>query len=219
VLAETATKETRLWRAWLAGSLEMLFFATVSLWLLTAPAVFQVYYPVVQNRADLSDASVIVQWLSSDHRERSLNLELNGKLVPAELRHYSDVRRVFRWFRPLTVGVALTFAMTLLLVPPSLKALAACQWRGLIFWSGLLLAIGGLAWWDWNHFFALVHHPFFGDQSWRLPHQAYSLRLFPARFWQIVAGAVLLLPLLASASLAVAFAAIQSRAPHLCSRS
>jgi hypothetical protein len=92
------------------------------------------------------DAAAIVNWLSTSHRERSLNLALtDGKLGIQELKHYSDVRRVFRRFPAVLVGLALASALLILAARPSLGLVAAAQWRGLILWAGLLLGIGGLA--------------------------------------------------------------------------
>ena len=182
---------------WLLGALEVLLSIALVLWLLTLPVLFRAYYPVLKISKHTHDAAAVVDWLSTSHRERSLNLALtDGKLGIQELKHYSDVRRVFRQFPSLLLGLALASALLIAAAGPSLGSVAAAQWRGLILLAGLLIGIGGLAWWDWPRFFALVHHPLFGDRSWRLPDDAYSLVLFPAEFWRIAVAALLLSPLL-----------------------
>jgi Protein of unknown function (DUF1461) len=104
---------------------------------------------------------------------------------------------VFGRFPTIVFELALATVVLALAWRPPRRLLAAAQWRGLLFWAALLAGIGGLAWWDWPRFFAWVHHPFFGDRSWRLPDDAYSLVLFPTRFWRILAAAVLASPVVA----------------------
>jgi len=199
----------RSWTIWLMGGLEVLLVMAAAVWLLAVPSVFRAYYPVLQPARYTQDAHAIVSWLSTSHRERSLNLALTeGKLGRKEVQHYSDVRQVFRWFPWLTGGLALATVLLWLVSKPRAPQLLSAQGRGLLVWGALLLIIGGFAWWDWKAFFALVHHPLFGDRSWRLPDNAYSLQLFPAVFWRATAAAVVLAPglLLGSTALLVQLA-------------
>jgi uncharacterized membrane protein len=189
--------------AWLLGSFEVLFCMAVTLWLLTSPALFSRYYPPLHISRHTRDAEAIVKWLSTSYRTRSLNLALtSGQLSSKELHHYADVRQVFRWFPRLATGFLIGLLALVTLARPVLPALARAQWRGLLVWSFFWLILGGAAWWDWNWFFARLHHPFFGDTSWRLPDAAYSLQLFPARFWRLAVTAVALGPLTVLGALA-----------------
>jgi uncharacterized membrane protein len=194
-MAVTAWKQQTI--ACLLGACEVLFCMALSVWFLTLPPVFRAYYPALRVSPHEHDAAAVVSWLSSSHRERSLNLALtDGKLGEKELRHFSDVRRVFRpWPKLLLVLGGLTVFL-IAAAPARRPALRAAQWRGLLFWAALVFGIGGLAWLDWPRFFAWVHHPFFGDVSWRLPDNCYSLVLFPSRFWRMAAAFVLFSPAL-----------------------
>ena len=185
--------------AWLLGALEVVLIAAGTIWLLTCPAVFRLYYPALKPSSHIHDAVAVVEWLSSNYRERTLGLTMQeGRFDTQELKHYSDVRRVFKRFPELMAILALAFVLSLLSSTKTWRIIAAAQWRGLLIWSILLAVVGGLALWDWPRFFAWVHHPFFGDVSWRLPDDAYSLVLFPASFWRLAVIAVLVMPVLIS---------------------
>jgi uncharacterized membrane protein len=180
------------WLAWLLGGLEVLLALVMTVWILSVPAVFDVYYSLLNVSPHRQDASRIVKWLSSTQRERTLNLALiEGQLGPKELKHYSDVRRVFGSLPGVVAALALLTAVLLAITRSSLQVLTAAQWRGFCLWLLLLVSLGGLALWDWTTFFAWAHQPLFGDRSWRLPKGAYSLTLFPASFWRTLTAAVL----------------------------
>jgi hypothetical protein len=181
--------------AWAVGLLELFLFLSVALCLLIWPPVFGGIYRAVGVSTHPRDATTVVRWLASADRERSLNLALTeGQVGPKELHHYSDVRRLFRWFPRLALGAAVGLALVLASGQASRRLLAAAQWRGFWVYAGLIMVLGGLAWWDWKLFFAWLHHPFFGDTSWRLPKGSYSLQLFPTSFWRVVTAGVLLAP-------------------------
>jgi uncharacterized membrane protein len=183
---------------WVLGGVEMLLSMAVAIWLLTSPALFRLYYPVLHISPHTHDAIAVVDWLSTNSRERSLGVAMQDRrLDNRELKHFSDVRRVFGHFPKAMAVLGAIMALLLLAGRGRLATIALAQKRGLICWSLLLLIIGGFAWWDWQRFFAWVHHPFFGDVSWRLPDEAYSLVMFPARFWRLAVIAVLLTPALA----------------------
>lgn len=179
--------------AWTLAGLSVLTIHALMVWLLTIPAVFSVYYPWLVRSGHTRDAVTVVRWLSSSQRERSLALAVTDrKLGLKELRHFSDVRRVFQRLPGcagclvlLTGGLALIGGGSVLNQVPS---------RGLMVWAGLLVLGGGLAVGDWATFFAWAHRPMFGDRSWRLPADAYSLVLFPTGLWRSLAAAVLLAP-------------------------
>jgi integral membrane protein (TIGR01906 family) len=201
--------------AWSLGVLEVILGMALSLWLLTSPALFRIYYPTLSVSAHARDAAAILDWLATNYRERSLNLALaDAKLTQKELTHYSDVRRVFRQFPKVTLGLAFLTVLLAVALRPSLRVISIAQWRGLIFWSLLVLLVGGWAWWDWKQFFAWVHHPFFGDTSWRLPNNSYSLQLFPAPFWAALASAVLLAPVLLVGPAALALKTLLAKPPE-----
>ena len=182
--------------AWALGLSELFLSIALALCLLTAPAVFGWYYRSLHVSAHDRDAEAVVRWLSSTYRQRSLALAVSeGKLQPKELRHYADVREVFRYFPRLAAGFGLLSVLLLVAGRPGWPFLAAAQWRGFLCWIALVLALGGLALWDWQLFFAWLHHPFFGDESWRLSDDAYSLQLFPMKFWRIATGFVLVVPI------------------------
>jgi hypothetical protein len=183
--------------AWAVGLLELFLFLSVALCLLIWPPIFDKTYRALGVSAHPRDAATVVRWLSSSDRERSLNLALTeGQAGPKELHHYSDVRRLFRWFPRLALGAAAGLALVLVSGQASRGLLAAAQWRGFWIYAGLMIVLGGLAWWDWKLFFAWLHHPFFGDTSWRLPKGSYSLQLFPTSFWRRATAGVLLAPAL-----------------------
>lgn len=181
--------------AWVLGGLQVLFSMALAAWLLTLPAFFGVYYSLLRPSAHDADATAVVQWLRTEHRTRSLNLALSdGKLTDKELRHFQDVRQQFPWFGRTALAAAALTALLIVATRPSREAFAAVQWRALWIWAALLLVLGGFAAWDWKLFFAWMHQPFFGDRSWRMPRNSYSLVLFPASFWQVTAACVLLAP-------------------------
>jgi uncharacterized membrane protein len=181
--------------AWLVGGLEVALIMASTIWLLTSPALFRWYYPRLNFSSHTHDAAAIVDWLSTDYRERTLGLATHDrKLDMQELKHYSDVRRVFQRFPELIAILAAATILSVLSSPAPRQTIRSAQAWGLLLWGGFLLCAGGLALWDWERFFALVHHPFFGDVSWRLSDDAYSLVLFPARFWGFAMTAVLLAP-------------------------
>lgn len=183
--------------AWVLAVLQVGFSLAAAVWLLTVPAVFDVYYPLVRPSADASDARALMEWLSTDYRARSLQLAVKGgTLTEKELRHYLDVRRVLRWVPRAALGAAMLAVVLMAVIKPSRELLRAVQWRAFGLWGALLLVCGGIACWDWKLFFAWMHQPFFGDRSWRMPRNSYSLALFPASFWRITAACVLLAPAL-----------------------
>lgn len=183
----------------------MVFCIALAAWLLTLPAFFRVYYPLLRFSEQSSDAERVVRWLSGDQRQRSLNLALSGgSLTARELEHYEDVRQLFRWFPRATVGFALLTVLVIAACRPSFEALAAAQSRGLIILAALFVFLGAFAWWDWKLLFAWIHQPFFGERSWRFQKDSYSLLLFPARFWRFAIGCVLLGP-----GLVLGFAALR----------
>lgn len=138
-----------------------------------------------------------MRWQRTSFRERSLNLALrDGQFSQKELKHYSDVRR---WLQ--RVPLLATFLPTALAVASlTFKTSRADRLRvhktGLIVWLIVAGLAGVIAWWNWQGVFALVHRPFFGERSWRLPNSAYSLALFPPVFWSAAFGLVLLSPAL-----------------------
>lgn len=180
---------------WVFGGLQVLFSMALAAWLLTLPAAFGVHYSLLRPSAHNADAKAVVQWLRTEHRTRSLNLALrDGKLTDKELRHFQDVRQQFPWFGRTALAAAALTALLIVATRPSREAFAAVQWRALWIWAALLLFFGGTAVWDWKLFFAWMHQPFFGDRSWRMPRNSYSLVLFPASFWRFAAAWVLLAP-------------------------
>jgi len=192
---------------WALGALEVLLATALAVWLLTCPTFFRLYYPALRVSPHARDATTVVHWLSSSYRTRSLNLALQeAKMGPQELQHYSDVRSVFRWLPRVAGGLALLIALLVLGFRSLRGRLLSAHYCGLILWLICLLSVGGLAWWNWAAFFAWVHHPLFGDRSWRLPRGSYSLVLFPASFWRMMAATVLLAP-----ALLLGLAALQLR--------
>jgi hypothetical protein len=191
--------------AWMFGLLEVLLASAIVLWLLTLPPVFQAYYSRLKVSPHLQDAQTIVNWLATSQPGQPLDPTLaEGVLRPKELSHFADVRELFAWFPRIAAILAIISLASLCAVRPTRKLLLAAQARGMVFWTVLVCFAAGLALWDWETFFAWVHYPFFGRTSWRLPRSAYSLRLFPSSFWRLLAGAVLLAPLiLLSAATAV----------------
>ena len=203
IACESTSSVRRSWRAWVIGPFEVLFAMALIVWLLTLPALFDWYYPALRVSPHPNDASQVVRWLAGNKVERALYLAtVDGKLRAKELRHFSDVRRVFRNLPQVVAGLGLVLFIAALALRPSRQELARAQVSGLTFWAVLLLTVGGLAWWNWALFFAWVHHPFFGDTSWRLPDNCYSLQLFPGWFWRVMAATVLLTPAAALACLA-----------------
>jgi hypothetical protein len=191
--------------AWSLGLLEVLLAIATAMWLLSLPALFGVYYQALNISPHPRDAQTIVAWLASSQPEESINAALvEGQLWPKEISHFADVRKLFRWFPLMAGALAVLSVAALFAAKPSMQTLLAAQARGLLFWIILACFAGGLAWWDWATFFAWVHYPFFGESSWRLPKSSYSLRLFPASFWRLLAGVVLAAPLLLLAMVAAA---------------
>src|SRR5690349_21609045 len=77
--------------AWLIGIWELSLTMALVIWLLSRPALFCLYYPVLGVSSHQRDAVAIVDWLASSRRERSLNLALvDGQLGQKELKHFSD---------------------------------------------------------------------------------------------------------------------------------
>jgi uncharacterized membrane protein len=183
--------------AWVIGVLGVLLVMAATMWVLTMPAVFKAYYSALGISPWKEDAQTIVNWLASSQAGDSINPQLvNGQLRPKEVSHFGDVRRLFGWF-PVIAGVLLVLsALAVCAAKPSRQTLLAAQARGFLFWLVIVGFAGGLSWWDWETFFAWIHYPFFGATSWRLPNSAYSLKLFPASFWRLLAGILLLAPLL-----------------------
>ena len=151
------TKAHPVLASWLIGGIEALLAFALTVWIFTWPPVFRYYYPILQDPASLPQASAIVEWLASDHRERTLNLAVDGKLSSAELHHYSDVRRVFRWFPRVVFGASSLLALLLLVTRPSLQTFQSAQIKAIVWWGTFLVLAGGLACWNWKAFFALLH--------------------------------------------------------------
>jgi uncharacterized membrane protein len=195
--------------SWALGGLAVLTTMVVTIWLLTIPALFQYYYPLLVHSGHTSDAVTVVRWLSSQERERTLNLSVTDrKLGSKELRHFADVRRVFQRLPQCAAALALlTCGLGLL---AGRRALARVATHGLITWAVLLVLVGGLALCDWATFFAWAHRPLFGDRSWRLPNNAYSLQLFPGSFWRGMALVVLVAPGALLTSMALAFGRVNA---------
>lgn len=182
---------------WLLGTLEFPILALLMIWLLSSPVIFRWYYPTLGFSPNTADAVAVVNWISSDHRERTLNHSLSsGQLSPKELRHFSDVRRLFGRVPAMVMLLGLIAGIAIALVSSRAWVVATAQHRGLLVWGGLIIAGGILAGLDWKFFWSLVHYPFFGEQSWRFPSRSYSLQLFPRQFWMIMTAAVLLTPAL-----------------------
>src|SRR5689334_21588409 len=136
-------------RAWAVGVLELLCAVMFVGWFLTLPAVFKTYYPALQDSHRDRDAEAVVRWLSTSHRERTLNLSLvNGRFGPKELRHYSDVRRVFAWFPKLALIFGLSAGAVLFWGRPSRQFVTAAHKRAAILWLVLVVGTGAVAWWD-----------------------------------------------------------------------
>jgi integral membrane protein (TIGR01906 family) len=182
--------------------------------LLISPSCFQKYYPLLRISNHTADAQAVVDWLSTSYRQRTLSLALaEGQFSSQELQHYADVRRLFRWFPKLTVAGAVVFLVLLAAIRPSRKIVIDSQRRSMFVSLLILLTVGTLALWDWKLLFALVHRPFFGDVSWRLPNSAYSLQLFPARFWQWTLGVILIAPVAGAGSVILVVLRFRSK-PH-----
>jgi len=182
---------------WLTAGLQFLSLLTGSIWLLSRPAVFILYYSNPPQEA--RDAQAIVRWLNSQTSATEINVPLRaGHLADKETAHFADVRRA------LQVNQVLFLACTTLLVgilawkrfSPTL--IFAAQTRCLVLCGTLWLFALVLAVWDWKVFFAWLHDPLFGPTSWRLPRNSYSLQLFPASFWRAIGAAVLLSPVVIS---------------------
>lgn len=190
----------RLLNAWALGVVEVLALALAAIWLLMCPPVFERYYPIVKESARAADAASIVRWISSEENVFALNTGLrSGQLNRKELKHYADVRR---WIRRVPAAMASLLCAGVILALISARRselLQKAQWRGLAF-LGVALGFGAVfAAWDWEVLFAWVHDPFFGPTSWKLSRGAYSLRLFPNEFWQVMGVAVIFCPALAMA--------------------
>lgn len=183
---------------WLTAGLQFLSLLSGSVWLLSRPFVFTLYYSNPPQEA--RDAQAIVRWLNSQKPAKAINVPLRaGHLTDKETAHFGDVRRA------LQANQALFLACTTLLVgilawkrfSPTL--IRAAQPRCLVLCGTLSLFSLVLALWDWKVFFAWLHDPLFGPTSWRLPRNSYSLRLFPAPFWGAIGATVLLSPAVISA--------------------
>jgi hypothetical protein len=68
------------WVAWPTGALEVLLSMALSVWLLTLPSVFGVYYPALAGISfHTRDAEAVVRWLTTSYRERSLYLAVTDR--------------------------------------------------------------------------------------------------------------------------------------------
>jgi hypothetical protein len=197
---------------WLFGSLEMLALLIVSIWLLAAPRVFQAYYPFLNSRGNVSDATLVSKWLWSKGSVFDLNPNLSsGKFIRKELSHYADVRRWLRRTPPLFAGLLLSMGI-LWQISPTRETFSRAQWRGLTLLMLLSTVSAAVAFWNWRFFFAAIHYPFFGSTSWKLPDNCYSLRLFPSLFWQFAGSIAIALPAIVLAATATLLNASSSTA-------
>lgn len=168
-----------------------------TIWLMFWPPVFEVGYVLIDARPERkTDAVMIVQWLHYRAPPAWLNANLShGKLSRKEINHYADVREWVERFPLAIAGLAGLWAAFIAVVRRNGELIAAAQLRGLCFLALGSLAGGLLALWDWKVLFAWLHYPFFGSTSWRLSDSAYSLRLFPAAFWQMMSCVSLAVPM------------------------
>lgn len=182
----------RLGLVWLWALLQLLASATFLIWLCFRPGLFDWYYPVLVSRDHAGDAGLIVRWLDSREPGVWLNSHLKkGALRPKEIAHFEDVRRVLRRGRILMACSWVALGVLGLVAQMKSKEIRAAQERVFIL-TGAILGLGlFFALWDWRVLFAWLHQPFFGPTSWRMPRAAYSLALYPERFWQVMSFAVI----------------------------
>ena len=112
---------------------------------------------------------------------------LNGAQVfnEREVAHMADVRNVFQIILRIWQG---SFILLLLLGIIFVKsgeriALASAIKQGGYAASGIILAIGLLAIFAWDTWFALFHRFLFVPGSWLFSYTDTLIRLFPAQFW------------------------------------
>jgi hypothetical protein len=184
---------------WTFAVLQCLLTMLLSAWLLFRPSLLAIYYPRLVSQQQSQDAVAITQWLTQDRPATDLNPSLHhGSLQPKEIKHFEDVRHRLQQGLPVLLGTFVLLAAVLVLFRPSLHWLAQAQTRCAILAMIVSCFAIILACWDWRAFFAFVHQPLFGPTSWRMPSRAYSLQLFPPRFWQIMGMVLAFAPVVLS---------------------
>lgn len=170
----------------------------LTVWLLTLPAAVRFYYPLLRGSAHAPDAVKVAEWLRTPYRERTLNLSMiGGQFTSKELKHYSEVRSLRPWPPRLSAVLAVLLLVALGVHRPDRRELQRGLQRGLALCLVLFATTQIAACLDWRTVFAALHQPLFGDHSWRFGRAAYSLQLFPERFWRWLYLLIFAAPLLA----------------------
>jgi len=103
-----------------------------------------------------------------------------------EIIHYEEVRDIIHFlFIPFTIGF-----FTLIIWRWAMKKPIRWRWSlGYVTLGGAALAIWGTL--AWRNMFRTLHWWIFQDDSWILPKNCYSLKLYPYAVWQTVGAVVL----------------------------
>ena len=112
---------------------------------------------------------------------------LDGKSVynAREVSHMADVQAVFKavlrvWQITL---VLLLFSGFVFWKSREQRAFSSALRSGGLFTSGIILAIGLMAFFAWDTWFELFHRFFFVPGSWLFSYTDTLIRLFPFEFW------------------------------------
>lgn len=188
------------WLCMFFFAIQATFCILFLLYLGSRPGIFVGLYQMLLPQQSVTDVRTLVEWMNSSKDILDLHSKLQERFFTnRELDHYNDVRSWLKLGHVLLVPATFFWGVSLLALH-HVRDLTFHQVQLFFVKAWGLLVLASVLWViiDWSSFFAFLHYPFFGPDSWRFPANSYTVHLFPEWFWGVLGSLWILLPLAAA---------------------